>query len=532
MKTNYKLKSFTVAILLGLASVAFAQTSTFSTPGTVSWTVPASVTALNVDMQGGNGGRATGPNTGIGGNGGRVRCILTVTAGESLNIVVGGKGDTGVVGTSASGGYNNTVATGGHCISLSGYVGGGGGGASEICTGSTALSNRLVVAGAGGGGGGNQASETGGAGGGTTAGNGISYGGDFAGTGGGPAAGGLGGSYSSYGTSDPGTARYGGKASTFPTSVDGSGGGGGGGGWYGGGGGSWGAGGGGSSYTDPVRASSVIHTPGYNTTGDGSVTLTFICETPLAGTITGTSTVCAGGSTTTLTNPTGSSYGVWSSSNMAVASIDAATGAVTSGVAGTTTITFTAMTVCGTSATTTTNVTVTALPSAGTITGSNHACPGTTETLSNATTGGVWSSSSASIASVNASTGIVNCVSAGSATITYTVTISGCTGSTTFPFTVDGPAICNVGVNNVAGAASQLSISPNPGTGLFNVSLASGYNVTTRFMITNIMGEKVMGVFSETNKPITLKLDGPSGIYFLTAENVYGTWNEKIALIK
>ncbi len=60
--------------------------------------------------------------------------------------------------------------------------------------------------------------------------------------------------------------------------------------------------------------------------------------------------------------------------------------------------------------------------SAGTITGAATTLVGTTTTLSNSTTGGTWSSSAITIASVG-STGIVTGVSAGTATISYTITI-------------------------------------------------------------------------------------------------------------
>ncbi len=61
------------------------------------------------------------------------------------------------------------------------------------------------------------------------------------------------------------------------------------------------------------------------------------------------------------------------------------------------------------------------LPSAGTITGTATVTAGSTITLSNATSGGTWSSSATGIATVG-STGVVTGVAAGTATISYTVT--------------------------------------------------------------------------------------------------------------
>lgn len=140
------------------------------------------------------------------------------------------------------------------------------------------------------------------------------------------------------------------------------------------------------------------------------------CSLPSSGTITGTATVCAG-STITLSNA--ATGGVWSSSATGVATVGS-TGVVTGVAAGTAIIIYTTTNSCG-SAVATIVVTVNALPSAGSITGTATVIAGSTTTLSNATTGGAWSSSATGIATVG-STGVVTGVEAGTATISYTVT--------------------------------------------------------------------------------------------------------------
>jgi hypothetical protein len=81
-------------------------------------------------------------------------------------------------------------------------------------------------------------------------------------------------------------------------------------------------------------------------------------------------------------------------------------------------------------------VTVNPMPVIAAITGTNTICVGNTASLSNATNGGVWSTSNNSIATINGS-GLVTGVSAGNATITYTVTNSfGCTTISTYLVTV------------------------------------------------------------------------------------------------
>ncbi len=166
-----------------------------------------------------------------------------------------------------------------------------------------------------------------------------------------------------------------------------------------------------------------------NVSGCPATKVVTVNSTPSA--ITPSSTTICTGTTVTLTNSV--SGGTWTSSAPGTASVSA--GGVVTGVAvGTATITY-AIGTCTALATVTVNLS----PSAGTITGPTLVCVGATASLSNATSGGVWSSSAPGIASVG-STGIVTGVSAGAATISYTVT-NGCgTISTTAPMTVNAAA--------------------------------------------------------------------------------------------
>ncbi|MBK8555546.1 MAG: HYR domain-containing protein [Lewinellaceae bacterium] len=225
------------------------------------WTVPAGVTSIMVDMSGAAGGEANlagNPGNGSGreGYGGRVVGTIPVTPGDVIYINVGGKGNIGAGGAGGTGGFNGGGTAG---SGFGFYGGGGGGGASDIRIGGNTLADRKMIAGAGGGESYDCANEFGGDGGGVLAIAGTWCGNlDIRGGGGGSqVAGGVGGVYpNNYLPGFPGVLGIGGNAGS-----DGSGGGGGGG-FYGGGGGAWGGGGGGSSYTDPL-VTDVFHTQGF-----------------------------------------------------------------------------------------------------------------------------------------------------------------------------------------------------------------------------------------------------------------------------
>ncbi len=156
----------------------------------------------------------------------------------------------------------------------------------------------------------------------------------------------------------------------------------------------------------------------YTVATTGCTTTKTITVNPLPGPIMGAGSVCAG-AMITLSDAGG---GTWSSSASAV-SVGTSTGAVTGVSPGTATVTYTLpVTGCKT----TTVVQVYPVPSA--IAGAGSVCVGAVVQLTDASTGGVWSSGG-SVASVGGGDGKVTGMSAGTATITYT-TGPGCTATT------------------------------------------------------------------------------------------------------
>lgn len=249
------------SVMPSVTTTYYAETAPVSTPTTLqytgnvqSWTVPAGITAIQVDAKG-----ASGCTRGVktGGKGGRVQATLSVTPGEVLVITVGGEG------LYQNGGYN-----GGYTTTNTSNQYFRGGGATTIKQGSTTY---LVA----GGGGAASNGANGGNGGGTTAMAGSATA-SCAGGGAGSTSGGAGGTgFVANGT--VGTSGVGGVGGGLGNS---NGAGNGGGGYYGGGGGgsntsttnASGGGGGGSSYTINT-ATNVIHTQGDNT-GNGTITIT------------------------------------------------------------------------------------------------------------------------------------------------------------------------------------------------------------------------------------------------------------------
>lgn len=229
-------------VLIESSSPAFAATTSFNfSGGSQTYTVPAGVTAVRVEAWGARGG-------GSGGYGAYAAGTLTVSPGQTLQVNVGGSGDSGGWnGGGAGGGPGHGDFFGPCCFGRSGFNGGG---ATDI----QLNGSRVVVGGGGGGRGGdaNQGAAKGGAGGDASAGSG-SAGSPGSANGGGGVGVSQGGSQGASGGSGSGDSA--------------SGGGGGGGGYNGGGGGGggvpiWGSGGGGgagSSYTGGVNNASTTN---------------------------------------------------------------------------------------------------------------------------------------------------------------------------------------------------------------------------------------------------------------------------------
>lgn len=182
------------------------------------------------------------------------------------------------------------------------------------------------------------------------------------------------------------------------------------------------------------------------------------------------------------------------------------------------------------------------------ISGATAICVGSTTTLS-PNTGGTWSSNNPSVATVNATTGVVTAVSVGTATFTFTNTATGCT-NTTGPVTVNPrPTVTITGTSAVC-IGSTTTLSPTTG-GTWTAVFPAIATVTNAGLVTGVSAGTGRFVFTETSTGCTsdtlnvtvtpsptTTLDGPDVICVLTTTNFLpnsgGTWqssNNSIATI-
>ena len=186
------------------------------------------------------------------------------------------------------------------------------------------------------------------------------------------------------------------------------------------------------------------------------------------------------------------------------------TGLVTGVAAGKSVITFK---ICGGS-TKTATVMFVALPSApAAIGGTKSVCVGSTTSLTNATSGGVWSSLTPAIATVTTA-GVVRGVVVGTVTIRYTVTnASGCTNSASTTVTVTAPP---AQPGNFT--ASTSAVTPGQSNVVYTVPKVSGVTYKWSYSGTGVT------ITGTTNSVlVSYSLTATSGTLGVTATNSCGT---------
>ena len=258
---------------------------------------------------------------------------------------------------------------------------------------------------------------------------------------------------------------------------------------------------------------------------------------PLPFAITGVDSVCKN-SATNLTD--GYSGGAWGSSNTGVATVNG-TGIVSALNVGTTSISYALITGCKTSVT----VTVEALPAA--ISGSLFICSGSTTTLTDANSGGTWSSDALTVATIGSSSGFVNAGVSGVAGITYTLPDGCATGSSltvnAMPATITGTmSVCsgsstaltdinsggtwassNIGVASVSSTGVVTGAGATTTTAIITYTIPPGCSRTT-IVTVNALPQSINGVANVCSGLTTSLSDASAG----------GTWtssNSSVAAV-
>lgn len=229
----------------------------------------------------------------------------------------------------------------------------------------------------------------------------------------------------------------------------------------------------------------------------------------LPATIGGTPTVCEG-MTTALTETT--TGGTWSTGSSTTATVSTS-GVVTGGTAGTVSIIYTLPTGCLTA----TSVYVNTAPVA--ITGTTAMCLGSGTTLTDASTGGTWSTpDGAGIITLGSTTGAVTGIGLGSATVSYT--IGGC--AVTTPVAVNSLPAAIAGNSRVCADANDTLTDTTPG-GVWTSSnpsiaaIGSSSGTVTGVIPGSVMVSYSMGVGCTVNKavsvsPLPASITGPDAL--------------------
>jgi uncharacterized protein YjdB len=219
---------------------------------------------------------------------------------------------------------------------------------------------------------------------------------------------------------------------------------------------------------------------------------------PVVSAISGPANVCIGG-TATVTNATAG--GTWSSSNLAVATIDPTSGIIDGLTLGTFTVSYTYTNATGCTTAVTMADTVIALPTVAPITGGTNVCVGGTATLTSATTGGTWVSSDLTKAVAGLTSGIVTGVAPGEVTIVYTYT--GATGCTAFVIVIETvnalPAVAAITGTATECIGATTTLADATAGGVWSSSDATIATVGTTGIVTGVSAGTATITYAYTN---------------------------------
>jgi len=301
----------------------------------------------------------------------------------------------------------------------------------------------------------------------------------------------------------------------------------------------------GASVTATPTATTIYTVTGTNASGcsnTATATVTVLAAPVMTSVATG-GAICAGNTlslNSAATGGTGALNYSWSGPNTFSSSVqNPSISAATSSATGVYTVTVADSNGCAASGTNTVSAVVSAYPSAGTITGANGICQGSTTTLTNSVSGGVWSAAN-SIISIGSATGVVTGVAMGTVPVTYTITNSySCISYTTRNISVNGVAqyiytYTGTGTNasngdggpaHLANIMGPRALSTDTVGNLFICDVTANVirKVSVNGIITTVAGNGTNGSAGDGGAATAaqLSMGGGGGLYVDVAGNIY-----------
>lgn len=165
---------------------------------------------------------------------------------------------------------------------------------------------------------------------------------------------------------------------------------------------------------------------------------------------------------------------------------------------------------------------------AGTISGADSVCPAQTIGLTSTVTGGTWSASNGN-ATVSSS-GIVTGVNAGTVIVSYHINHFCGNVYATKTVTVIATVPC---VSKVAGLPAnnyEISITPNPTSGIFTLNANTGKKEELAIEIYDMIGRKVFNQFIPSGTDVPIYLNLPSSVYLLNIVSSQGKSIKKLVI--
>ena len=232
---------------------------------------------------------------------------------------------------------------------------------------------------------------------------------------------------------------------------------------------------------------------------DSSTATVNINSQPTVAILSGNQSVCLGLTTTFSATVNG---GTWSSSNPAIATVDSVTGVITGVATGVATISYTiTATLPCVNGVYTRSVTVSATVQP-TIDGFQGVCVGSNTVFSATPSGGTWSSSNSTVATVDA-TGYILGIASGTTTITYTVLAAGGCVATSTSRSVTVSTTPTLQLSSSPSTAFQSVCINSPISSIeYSVDNVVAADIATVGLPSGVSGSLNSGTFSITGTPL------------------------------